>query len=100
MRFRIRMVISCLVLIGLVSCGDLSVRNEYVKPEVCTEDWFWCVEQKLATSDEHGHGPDIGSLEWKSVVEFKLGVRGKAHVPSPKSRAWCELVETKLENVR
>ena len=94
------MAVGCIALIGLMACGDPKIRNENLQPGICTKDWFRSVEQELRTSDEHGHGPDVGSLEWKSVVEFKLGIRGEAQVPSPESRAWCEFVESELEKVR
>lgn len=93
----IRVIVCCLIVLGLVSCASSSVQNNNVKPEVCTEEWFHYVEQRVITSDQQGHGPDSGSLEWRSVVEFKLGVRGKAYVPNPESRAWCEFIDAELE---
>jgi len=59
----------------------------------CSEAWYRSIEQRLSTGDGHGHGPDVGSEEWKSVVEFKLGVRGAADVPSRESDAWCRYVD-------
>jgi len=43
-----------------------------------------------------GHGPDIGSEEWKSVIEFKLGVRGSPDVPDRNSREWCHFIDDLL----
>ena len=43
-----------------------------------------------------GHGPDIGSEEWKSVIEFKLGVRGNPNVPDRNSREWCRFIDDLL----
>ncbi len=44
-----------------------------------------------------GHGPDLGSEEWKSVVEFKLGIRDQADLPSRNSEDWCRRIEKALE---
>ena len=57
---------------------------------------FVTIEQKLKTSDSHGHGPDIGSNEWMSVVEFKLGLRGETFVPRRNTPAWCKFIESTL----
>jgi len=59
-------------------------------------DSFEAIERKLKTSDSHGHGPDIGSNEWKSVVEFKLGVRGEAFLPPHNNPHWCKFIESAL----
>jgi uncharacterized protein len=59
----------------------------------CSDSWYRSIEEKIATSDAQGHGPDIGSDEWKSVVEFKLGIRGKPNLPERDSEAWCSHVD-------
>lgn len=64
--------------------------------QVCTEAWFHSVESRLGTGDAQGHGPDVGSEEWKSVVEFRLGVRGLAEVPPRDDERWCAYVEKRL----
>ncbi len=56
----------------------------------CSEDWNRQVDERVVTGDGAGHGPDFGSDEWKSVVEFKLGIRGNADVPARESDDWCE----------
>ena len=43
-----------------------------------------------------GHGPDIGSEEWKSVIEFKLGIRGNPDVPDRNSSQWCDYIDKLL----
>jgi hypothetical protein len=50
------------------------------------------------TDDGQGHGPDIGSDEWKSVIEFRLGIRGKPDLPARASEAWCHANETYWEH--
>jgi uncharacterized protein len=63
-----------------------------VKP-LCSASWYRSIEQKLPTSDAQMHGPDIGSEEWKSVIEFKLGVRNKPNVPDSNSESWCRYID-------
>jgi len=58
----------------------------------CSEVWYRSIEEKVPTGDGRGHDPDIGSDEWKSVVEFKLGVRGNPDVPRRDSEHWCRYV--------
>jgi uncharacterized protein len=59
----------------------------------CTDAWYRAIEAKVPTGDGQGHGPDWGSDEWKSVVEFKLGIRGKPGVPARDSVAWCTYID-------
>ena len=62
-----------------------------IKP--CSEPWLQLVEQKLSTGDGHGHGPDLGSSEWRSVVEFKLGIRDNPEVPDRGTLDWCTYID-------
>jgi uncharacterized protein len=59
----------------------------------CTDAWYQAIEKRLQTADAQGHGPDIGSDEWKSVIEFKAGVRGGANVPERNSEKWCTYID-------
>jgi hypothetical protein len=59
----------------------------------CSEPWYRYVEKELVSSDGQGHGPDLGSDEWKGVVEFKLGIRGQADLPDRASDDWCRLID-------
>ena len=69
---------------------------------ICSDSWYQFIERRLSTGDGHGHGPDLGSDEWKSVLEFKLGIRGRQDIPARNSEAWCiyidQLVGTKLSS--
>lgn len=67
-------------------------------PSVCDASWYETVEAALTTGDGAGHGPDPGSDEWKSVVEFKLGVRGQPDIPPRDSEAWCTFVDSLVSN--
>lgn len=62
-------------------------------PALCSAAWYQSVENKVLTDDGSGHGPDIGSEEWKSVVEFKLGIRGAPDVPNRDSQDWCHHID-------
>ena len=59
----------------------------------CSKPWYQYVEKELISSDGQGHGPDLGSDEWKGVVEFKLGIRGQADLPDRASDDWCQLID-------
>lgn len=62
-------------------------------PPLCSDAWNRAIEARVPTGDSQGHGPDPGSDEWRSVVEFKLGVRGKPGVPPRDGEAWCAYVD-------
>ena len=62
-------------------------------PEPCSNAWNRHVDQILVSGDGQGHGPDLGSDEWKGVIEFKLGVRGQADVPARDSGDWCWFID-------
>jgi len=66
----------------------------------CSEAWYRTIEEKLPTGDGQGHGPDVGSDEWKSVVEFKLGIRGEPGVPGRDSEAWCQHIDELVRSGR
>lgn len=77
--------------------GDKSDAELAAPPEPCTPAWNQWVENQLPTGDGAGHGPDIGSDEWQSVVEFRLRVRGQGHVPPRGTRAWCDFVHQQIQ---
>ncbi|ABZ77639.1 hypothetical protein Shal_3091 [Shewanella halifaxensis HAW-EB4] len=62
-------------------------------PNGCNLAWFNKVEKQVSTGDGQGHGPDLGSMEWRSVVEFKLGIRGKESNPNLDSDLWCDYID-------
>ncbi|MEQ6890264.1 hypothetical protein ABE957_16450 [Halomonas sp. CS7] len=47
----------------------------------CSAAWVALVEARLGTGDGRGHGLDLGSGEWRSVVEFRLGIRDDPAAP-------------------
>jgi len=76
-----------LVLALLSACAG----STDLKP--CSPEWFQFVDKALVSGDGQGHGPDLGSEEWRSVIEFKLGIRGQADLPSRDSEDWCQLID-------
>jgi uncharacterized protein len=84
-----------IILLFVAACAMAvtGVREISAAEELCSDAWFRFVEQNVPTGDGQGHGPDIGSEEWKSVVEFKLGIRGKPEVPTRTSGAWCRYID-------
>ncbi|MDF1624337.1 MAG: MliC family protein [Pseudohongiella nitratireducens] len=65
--------------------------------QLCTAAWYDSVNAAVQTGDGQGHGPDVGSDEWKSVIEFRLGVRGDPDVPERDTPAWCQYIQTLVE---
>jgi hypothetical protein len=59
----------------------------------CTDEWNQFVDEKLVSGDGQGHGPDLGSDEWKGVIEFKLGIRDQVDLPNRDSDDWCQLID-------
>ncbi|HEU4994205.1 MAG TPA: hypothetical protein VFT29_05270 [Gemmatimonadaceae bacterium] len=79
-------------LAGMASaCG--SGQSRQTSQPLCSEAWYRAIESKVPTGDAQGHGPDIGSDEWKSAIEFKLGVRGQPNVPARTSDSWCQYID-------
>ncbi|MCW3171093.1 hypothetical protein [Shewanella subflava] len=64
----------------------------------CSDDWYQQVEKQLRSDDGQGHGPDLGSDEWQSVIEFKLGLRGDLSVPKRNTDAWCTFIDERLQH--
>jgi len=82
--------IAIFVVLAAINLG-VNAGAELAAP--CTEEWIRFVDQKLVSGDGQGHGPDLGSDEWKGVIEFKLGIRGQADLPARDSDDWCQLID-------
>ncbi|WP_420833514.1 hypothetical protein [Shewanella pneumatophori] len=85
-----------ITLISLVGCGEDIKQSKVTKhtESLCHQAWFEQVEQQIVSGDGQGHGPDLGSMEWRSVVEFKLGIRGQAGLPAKDSQLWCDYIDS------
>jgi len=60
---------------------------------LCSDSWYRFIDDTVATSDNQGHGPDVGSDEWESVIEFKLRIRDDPNLPDRDSEAWCRHID-------
>lgn len=83
-------MLCCFVLIAVFSCSEV--------PPDCNESWYRDIESEILTGDGQGHGPDPGSDEWRSVIEFKLGIRGQADLPDRSTDEWCRFIERYIES--
>jgi uncharacterized protein len=83
-----------LVLLFVGAAGFVQAQS------ICSDAWYRAIDKKLLTADTQGHGPDIGSDEWKSVIEFRLGVRGGANVPERSSEKWCQYIDQQTQAMR
>ena len=77
------------LLLALLLAGCTTSTSPTNEIEPCSSPWYALVEERIRTGDGHGHGPDPGSVEWRSVVEFRLGVRGDPAVPPVSDEHWC-----------
>ncbi len=92
---RKRVMNSYLAVLLMVAAGSAYAGDSRI-PEtalICSESWYRAIEERFPTGDGHGHGPDVGSEEWKSVIEFKLGIRGEPNIPGRASPAWCQYID-------
>ena len=83
---------------GLVFADDGSIAP-VKRPEVpasCSNQLYASFESRLSTGDGMGHGPDIGSDEWRSVIEFRLGVRDDPEVPERDTNSWCGFINKRV----
>jgi len=67
-----------------------SIAEEEIR---CSYSWYQFIEEAVATGDGQGHGPDVGSAEWKSVIAFKLDIRDEPNLPDRDSEAWCRHID-------
>jgi len=89
---RLRPVSFFLVLVAASVLGGESGQSAPSSP-ACSESWYRSIEARLPTSDAQGHGPDVGSEEWKSAIEFQLGIRDESGVPDRDGDDWCRYVD-------
>ena len=78
----------------LQGCSGTDQPPTTTEPPPCSDEWNSYVESVLGTGDGMGHGPDPGSSEWKSVVEFRLEIRGNPEVPDPETQDWCIYIDS------
>ena len=97
-RLLVTFLVSSLFVVS--ACENKTPKSETPQSEtvnLCTYSWYQSVESALPSGDGMGHGPDIGSAEWRSVIEFRLGIRGNADVPDRDSDEWCGYINGLLD---
>jgi hypothetical protein len=72
--------------------GGIEVAPRPDVPPPCSNRLYAWIESHIQSGDSMGHGPDVGSAEWTSVIQFKLGLRGDPQVPDIDSNAWCGFI--------
>ncbi|MFV1871955.1 MAG: hypothetical protein ACMZ64_01340 [Oleiphilus sp.] len=86
------------------SAGVSDTTEQIPAAPACSPKWYRYVESQLSTQDNQGHGPDIGSQEWQSVVEFKLAIdrtkRASGVIPTKTSPQWCQFIQQRLDRQR
>lgn len=84
--------ITVLAFIASLMGGCHGIDERSIKHQNCSSEWYELIDTQISTGDNQGHGPDVGSLEWRSVIEFKLGIRGDSNVPPLDSEQWCHYI--------
>lgn len=84
--------LSLIIATACVSADD-NLTSDQSSRHLCSTSWYQTIEERVPTRDTQMHGPDIGSDEWKSVIEFKPGIRGKPNLPSRDSDNWCRYID-------
>jgi uncharacterized protein len=86
-------------LFGITACSDTgrsssSSATPTPTPQAgCSDATYRFLEEKVPTGDGQGHGPELGSDEWKSAIESKLGIRDRPDLPDRDSEAWCRHID-------
>jgi uncharacterized protein len=86
--------ISAIIIFAAVYAQANDNHRSNMETEIlCSDSWYRFLDDMVATGDNQGHGPDIGSDEWKSVIEFKLGIRDDPYIPDRDNEAWCHHID-------
>lgn len=91
-QLRLWQVIVLLALITITKAA-YAVNAAFETGTTCNDRWYQSIEDVVSSGDGRGHGPDVGSDEWKSVIEFKLAIRDNPDVPQRDSEAWCRYID-------
>lgn len=92
------LALSLTLIIATTVAGCSGSYKPEVETQGCTDEWYDSIDKKISTGDNQGHGPDVGSLEWRSVIEFKLGIRDDNNVPPLDSVQWCDYIHQNYIN--
>jgi hypothetical protein len=81
-----------LILMPIYIFGCTTIEESDSSKTLCEPHWYSLAENKVNTGDGRGHGPDLGSAEWRLVIEFKLGIKDDVNLPDIESYAWCRYI--------
>ena len=84
--------------LSLLACSAAEVKNDD-SAEACPIPMLASIEGRVSALDSEGHGPDLGSDEWFSAIEFRLGLRGQSALPEKGTNEWCDFLDRHLENI-
>lgn len=87
------LITSATIALVIMATVYAAPEDNGARKSLCSSDWYSLVEKQIPTGDGAGHGPDPGSTEWRSVVEFKLGIRGDSGVPPLDTDQWCDYID-------
>ena len=88
-----RWIVTFIVFAAVCAQAGNDQRPQMDENVLCSDSWYQSIEDAVVSSDNQGHGPDIGSEEWKSVIEFKLGIRDEPNLPDRDSDEWCRHID-------
>lgn len=81
--------------IMMTQLSACSVPHEKSMEKIpCSMEQLLRIEAQVNSSDGVGHGPDIGSEEWKSAIEFRLGIQNNSAIPKTLNLNWCNTVDS------
>ena len=93
----LKLIPSISLIFIFLSCSTDTTQD--IEKSSCSADWYEHIALSVITGDTQGHGPDTGSEEWKSVVEFKLGIRGNPENPDYSNPEWCAFVQSLIDQL-
>ena len=79
-----------------MGCANHRPKTPEIEPENCSTADILNLAAKLDVSDGAGHGPDIGSAEWRAAIEFRMGITESEHVHDNDTKNWCQFIESIL----
>ena len=86
--------LTTLTCIAVAACSSTSSDPIHILEQTatCSDQVLLHIDGMVVTQDDQGHGPDQGSEEWHSAVEFKLNVTSKPDLPARNSNEWCAYI--------
>ena len=86
--------LTTIICIAVAACSSTSSDPILILEQTatCSDQVLLHIDGMVVTQDGQGHGPDQGSEEWHSAVEFKLNVTSKPDLPARNSNEWCAYI--------